>query len=1008
MVACPTCGEDLAEGARFCAHCGAAVSAAALDDPLIGRVINGAYRVEEAIGVGGMGRVYRATQTNLGRTVAIKVIHQHLLGDEPSVARFYTEARAASRLNHPNSVGIIDFGRTDDGLLHLVMEYLHGKDLALLMQDEGPFSFPRICRILENVLAALAEAHELSVIHRDLKPENIIIQKSRRGGDFVKVVDFGLAKILEPSATSVTTPGLVCGTPDYMSPEQARGEEVDGRGDIYSVGVLLFELLSERLPFEDETPTKVALRHLTDPVPDPRVLAPHRNIPDELAEICMRALSKEREDRYATADEMAAAIRQAHDHLGDEHDSKGLKCPACSASVKSRMKFCAECGVRLGGAVSSVRPSISSRPPMSLPPVMDVRGRLIGRHAEIEQFDALRDEAKSRPIFVHFSGEIGMGKTRLLSEIADRASKKGDAVVASGPHASGALVPYSTIRSLIAGLVGVEESNLRKFLESNEVFEDGLSRAGLHELVQPNGLSGLEGRSRAGAVAYSLAAAMRWASLQTSTRRVIVLVDDLGRCDGLSQRTLAKLPQFIEDLSAMVVTTSDPAFRQLLTEGVVTIPLRGLVGDEASQLFSGSFNLGANSQPALLLRPEGMSPFYIEQIRALGVINSEDEASFPRLSDVIIQRLERLEITARKVLQAAAVLGERCTLEDLQSIVNDPDINLGLDTLQRSELLYVRDNEIQIAHPFIRDLVEASIPAAARMDLHAQALQVANARQAPLEVRAQHAYRGGEFMTAMVLLERMGTAALHRGSAETAIDAFRHGLELARRELLETGDDSLDKALVSFSRRLGEALELQNDYAGADGVLREAIDLAGPSSVERARMLNVLGRVGARRERRRDAMRLLGTALEIATNADDAEVAADAHLAISKVRLSEGDQIGAANALRRASEQILGRHSSKEAEIAVRLAETLIDIGDVEEGQKVLERAYQLAVDAESPALLAAVLGVTATVDELEGQIDTAARRYKEAAQQAAEAGDADAYFRWRRASSTLKKAVNE
>ena len=278
---CHQCGTAAIADGRFCAVCGAMIAAegSTQTDPLVGRTVGGSYTVQEIIGVGGMGRVYRAEQGTLGRTVAVKVIHPHLLGDEQTVARFYTEARAASRLNHPNSVGIIDFGRTEDGILYLVMEFLKGHDLATVMHQDGPLPFSRIADILIQVLDALGEAHALTIVHRDLKPENIIIRRFRNGSDLVKVVDFGLATIID-NQTAVTRPGLVCGTPDYMAPEQARGDDVDGRGDLYALGVVLFELLAEQLPFIGETPTKVVLKHISDPVPDPRVVAPYREIPD--------------------------------------------------------------------------------------------------------------------------------------------------------------------------------------------------------------------------------------------------------------------------------------------------------------------------------------------------------------------------------------------------------------------------------------------------------------------------------------------------------------------------------------------------------------------------------------------------------------------------------------------------------------------------------------------------------------------------------------------------------
>jgi serine/threonine-protein kinase len=180
------------------------------EDRLVGRTLPGGYHILDLISVGGMGRVYRAQQSALGRTVAVKIIHPHLLSDENSALRFMTEARAASQLNHPNSVSVFDFGRTDDGQPYLVMEFLRGKDLARVAYEEGPLPFSRVVDVLRQVLAALGEAHDLGIIHRDLKPENVILEPLRRGGDFVKVVDFGLAKLrADAQSQSVTSPGIV-------------------------------------------------------------------------------------------------------------------------------------------------------------------------------------------------------------------------------------------------------------------------------------------------------------------------------------------------------------------------------------------------------------------------------------------------------------------------------------------------------------------------------------------------------------------------------------------------------------------------------------------------------------------------------------------------------------------------------------------------------------------------------------------------------------------------------
>ncbi len=352
MRACPQCNQLCDSSHQFCPACGFPIGkvAANQEDPLIGRTLPGGFVILELIGVGGMGRVYRAEQTTLGRTVAVKIVHPHLAGEENAVARFITEARAASRLNHPNSVAVIDFGKTNDGQLYLVMEYLRGKDLARIAYEDGPLPFKRIVDVLRQVLAALSEAHHLEIIHRDLKPENIILEPVRAGGDFVKVVDFGLAKMrVEEKAPSITSPGIVCGTPEYMSPEQGRGDPLDPRSDLYAVGVIMYQLLTGRLPFEADTPTQVVLMHLSKAPPNPNEVAPERRIPAPLVSTVLKALSKEANDRYSSADDFSAQLAHAMDEVeaAQQVATGVLICGACGASNSLKQKFCGECGTGL-------------------------------------------------------------------------------------------------------------------------------------------------------------------------------------------------------------------------------------------------------------------------------------------------------------------------------------------------------------------------------------------------------------------------------------------------------------------------------------------------------------------------------------------------------------------------------------------------------------------------------------------------------------------------------------
>src|SRR5450432_3278810 len=285
-------------------------------DPLVGRIIAGKFAVDERLGAGAMGIVYRATQIALERTIAIKVLHREFATDSEFADRFWREAKAASRLDHPNSIRVFDFGQEPDGLLYLAMEYVEGCDLFDWLAQHRPVAPRAIVELLSQVLAALAVAHDMGVVHRDLKPENIMIVRGKgddgQAIDVVKVCDFGIAKLLDSATAADGEPrrkhstGLVVGTPAYMSPEQARGEKLDARSDLYSAGVVLFELLAGKVPFDGESVISVALKHGGEiPVP-PSSLA--LGVDPDLEAICLRAMSKKPAERFQDAREMRLAL----------------------------------------------------------------------------------------------------------------------------------------------------------------------------------------------------------------------------------------------------------------------------------------------------------------------------------------------------------------------------------------------------------------------------------------------------------------------------------------------------------------------------------------------------------------------------------------------------------------------------------------------------------------------------------------------------------------------------
>jgi eukaryotic-like serine/threonine-protein kinase len=301
---CAACGRENPDDARFCQACGVPIVPDTDDGAsLVGKLIGGRYLVTRVIGEGGMGVVYEADQRMGGhnRKVAIKTLLPSLSADHTIVSRFFRESGIVAQLEHPNTIRFYDFGETSDKQLYIAMEFVKGEPLT----DEiarGPMSTARVKRILKQVCGALAEAHALGIIHRDLKPDNIILTRRAGEEDFVKVLDFGIAKTTGPAAnnkTKLTQQGVVLGTPPYMSPEQLAGQEIDLRSDVYSLGIIAYEMLTGSLPFQGDTPWQWATQHMTVAPPAMATVTSEAIAPD-VERAVMHALEKSPDSRPPT------------------------------------------------------------------------------------------------------------------------------------------------------------------------------------------------------------------------------------------------------------------------------------------------------------------------------------------------------------------------------------------------------------------------------------------------------------------------------------------------------------------------------------------------------------------------------------------------------------------------------------------------------------------------------------------------------------------------------------
>ncbi len=282
-------------------------------DRLIGQTLDGRYYVEKKIGEGGMGVVFAARHAVIERPLAIKVLKREAMRDTATIRRFVQEAKAASRIGHPNIVDVTDFGTTPDGMTYSVMEFVPGITLGAAIRAAAPFGQARAMRITAQIARALAAAHDKGIVHRDLKPENVFLLDRDGRPDFVKIVDFGIAKVKPPRGKTneprLTRAGSVFGTPEYMAPEQAAGRsDTDGRVDIYALGVILYEMICGRVPHRGDSMVRTLAMQMLDPIEPPSRVRPDLQITPELEAIVMRALAKKREQRYQTMGELLTAL----------------------------------------------------------------------------------------------------------------------------------------------------------------------------------------------------------------------------------------------------------------------------------------------------------------------------------------------------------------------------------------------------------------------------------------------------------------------------------------------------------------------------------------------------------------------------------------------------------------------------------------------------------------------------------------------------------------------------
>lgn len=852
------------------------------DDDLVGRVIAGKFALRCCVGVGASGTVYQADQSALGRTVAIKILRPELAADPRFVRRFNDEAMAASRLNHPNVVSVIDFGQTEDGLLYLVMEFLRGSTLTHVLRSEELAS-ERIADILTQILSALEEAHEAGVVHADLKADNIIVEHRRGGWDLAKVVDFGIARLVgreDPDERAI------CGTPEYMAPEVIRGQDPTFAADIYAVGILLYELMTGATPFAGGNSMDVLRKHLDSaPIP-PSERCPDRAIHPVLEEAALRALAKDPRARFRTATEMREHIAAVLS-LAPEVDQ--VLCSACGTRSE-RSKFCPECGearerperVAIAAPpafgdetptadlsaeeLAYVLESSAAQKPTTEP--IEPGGILplpvVGRDAELARLETFLQGPAGASL--HLAGPLGCGRTCLLREASERAAARGALVYVAGPDPSGLGTPFYPVRSLLAAILDLP--SVCSYDELGAALERiGLSRRdlpGLGELFGHRGdLWQLEPEIRRREL---LAATIRVLRTVGRQHPATLAFEDVDRYDQPSLDLLRRLAQSNQRAPAIRLLATSRDALQLDWPALERIEL-GAIDDEALRALVAHFS--TRGHPDLVSVEElrdkaGSMPGHVHQLVRFGVEGGDAASAPSALADLVAARLDLLTPHARQALQAMAALGMEGTREALGELL--------LGSLRVSEVEeavsvliargHLRDDGglLSFSRAFVRDVVYESTPVHVRRRLHERAAEHLGSVAEPAVVGA-HAHQAGQLRRAAELLSRGGDSAAQQLDDLGAAALYNRALAAARQLMLEDNDPSHRVRFVSTSIKLADSLRAAGEAALARGILDEAAGHCLESPTLRAQLLRASALLSSSSGRVDDAIEILREAI---------------------------------------------------------------------------------------------------------------------------------------------------
>ena len=848
---------------------------------LVGRVLGDKFKLTACIGIGGSGAVYKADQIALGRTVAVKILNEELSADPRMITRFRGEATSASRLNHPNCVSIIDYGQATDGLLYLAMEYVKGPTLTQLLTKESPIAVDRVLDLVAQALAGIEEAHLAGVVHADLKSDNIIVDQRRAGIDLVKIVDFGIARLV--TGVREAEDRSISGTPEYMAPEVIGGAAPSFASDIYAVGIILYELLAEKTPFYAGTTTEILTNHLRA---QPGPLTTRRGtVPKELDLVVSKALAKHPSDRYGSAAEMRDALVGIRARLRGQAPTD--RCTSCGVACAPTFKFCPECGTprqRVSKTFEIPSAPVSSAEILPL--------AFTGRAQELATLVAHFRRAAGSAAGLLVLGVEGSGRSTLLHRAYGELTDDGRVIYQVGPDPSGLAAPYYPIRSLLAAILDLPP------VSSDQDVREAVLALGLNERDVP-GISQLFGHAT---TLLELEPQVRrreivWSALRALERvaargPVAIAFEDIDRFDHPSLEILRRATEATDLVLPPIALTATRTFAEQWPAAVPRLEIGALDAGDIRTL------AGTLAEGGLLNLPNAQTlfettrayPGHLEHIVRYLLEGGKPEDTKVSLPDLIAARLSMLSQATRDVLQAAAVLGTEPHIDLLRAMMPVGALEPALKDAEQHGLL-VRDpsGELVFSSRLVREIVYDATPADVRRSLHSSAASAVDTMSQDIGLLGHHHDLAGHAKQAVELLRAAGDLAAAQLDDEGAGQFYYRAL-VAVRQAVQSGEieEGADLQFVALSVKLADVLRTRGETALARGILAEARDWSSApllvSMIDRASAAIALSEgdlEGAVASLRRGVGRAIGSG--------DMNLVCELYLDLSQALLRAGD-----------------------------------------------------------------------------------------------------------------------